>query len=205
VKSTGNYDWTDDSGDGIQEPLLDVRTFVPTLIPVGAANSPPNVTISSPAEGDAFSVGAAIGFVGTADDHEDGSLTGSLVWTSDLDGQIGTGGSFSTTLSAGTHKVTATVTDSGGLTDFDSRTIIVAPSGAITLSVTAYTVRNTKYADLIWSGAAGTNVNVYRNTKVITTANDGAYTDKPGKVSSVTYKVCNVGTSTCSDSVTVGW
>ncbi len=76
VKSAGNYNWTDDSGDGIKEPLLDVSTFVPTLIPVGAANSPPNVTITSPAEGATFAEGATINFAGTATDPEDGNLTG---------------------------------------------------------------------------------------------------------------------------------
>jgi len=206
VKSAGNDDWTDDSGDGIKEPLLDVNGFVPTLIPVGAANSPPKVTISSPAEGLKFPSGTSISFAGTATDTEDGDLTVDLAWTSSKDGPIGSGGSFSKVLSDGTHTITASVTDSGGLSGSDDTTIVVvAPNGGITLSVRAYTVRNTKYADLSWSGAAGTNVNVYRNTKVITTANDGAYTDKPGKVNSVTYKVCNVGTSTCSDSVTVGW
>ncbi|MDQ3409929.1 MAG: hypothetical protein M3469_08120, partial [Actinomycetota bacterium] len=28
-----NLDWTDESGDGFKEPLLDVSTFSPTLIP----------------------------------------------------------------------------------------------------------------------------------------------------------------------------
>ena len=69
VKSAGNYNWTDDSGDGIKEPLLDVSTFVPTLIAVGAANSPPNVTITSPADGATFVEGAAISFAGTAIRH----------------------------------------------------------------------------------------------------------------------------------------
>jgi len=42
---------------------------------------------------------------------------------------------------------------------------------------------------------------------VVTTANDGAYTDKPPKtVTSATYKVCEAGTSTCSnDVVNVTW
>lgn len=40
VKATGNYNWTDDSGDGIQEPLLDVSTFVPVLVP-GTGGNPP--------------------------------------------------------------------------------------------------------------------------------------------------------------------
>ena len=73
VKSAGNFDWTDDSGDGIKEPLLDVSTFLPTLIAVGAANSPPNVTITSPAEGVTFVEGAAISFAGTAIDTENGT------------------------------------------------------------------------------------------------------------------------------------
>jgi subtilisin len=36
VKAAGNYNWTDDSGDGIQEPLLDVSNtgmFNPVLVP----------------------------------------------------------------------------------------------------------------------------------------------------------------------------
>ena len=40
VKAAGNYNWTDDSGDGIQEPLLDVSTFVPVLAP-GSGGTPP--------------------------------------------------------------------------------------------------------------------------------------------------------------------
>ena len=205
VKSTGNYDWTDDSGDGIQEPLLDVRTFVPTLIPVGAANSPPNVTISSPAEGAEFVEGATIVFAGTATDTENGDLTANLAWTSSKDGPIGSGGSFSKVLSDGTHTITASVTDSGGLTGSDSTTVVVAASGGITLSVRAYKVKNLKKADLTWSGAAGTNVDVYRNSTKVTTENDGFYTDLPGKVSSATYKVCEAGAATCSNSVTVVW
>ena len=43
VKSAGNYNWTDDSGDGIQEPLLDVSNtaiFNPVLVP-GTGGAPP--------------------------------------------------------------------------------------------------------------------------------------------------------------------
>jgi hypothetical protein len=89
-------------------------------------NDPPVVTITSPADDDdPFDSGATISFAGTATDTEDGDLTASLVWTSDLDGQIGTGGSFSTTLNDGTHTITASVTDSGGLTGSDSISITV--------------------------------------------------------------------------------
>ncbi len=43
VKASGNFGWTDDSGDGIQEPLLDVSdtsVFNPVLIP-GVGGNPP--------------------------------------------------------------------------------------------------------------------------------------------------------------------
>jgi hypothetical protein len=35
VVNAGNYNWTDDSGDGIQEPLLDVNSFHPVLVETG--------------------------------------------------------------------------------------------------------------------------------------------------------------------------
>jgi hypothetical protein len=74
--------------------------------------------------------------------------------------------------------------------------------------VTAYKIRGIKYADLSWSGATSTNVDVYRDgTFLTTTANDGGYTDGPlGRGGgSATYQVCEAGTSTCSNSVSVSW
>jgi hypothetical protein len=127
-----------------------------------------------------------------------------------LDGQIGTGGSFSATLSDGTHTITASATDSGSASDSDSITITVGGGNGsgFDLDVTAYKVRGTKYADLTWSGATSANVDVYRNgSYVATTANDGAYTDGPlGKGGgSATYQVCEAGTATCSNAVAVSW
>jgi len=96
--------------------------FAPVVIAVSSGgggdptNDPPAVTISSPADGASYDSGTSIAFAGSASDTEDGDLTGSLVWTSNLDGQIGTGGSFSAVLSDGTHTIVADVTDSGGNT-----------------------------------------------------------------------------------------
>jgi subtilisin len=217
VKDAGNFNWTDDSGDGIKEPLLDVSNsslFNPVLVPGSGGgdpgNNPPSVTITSPVNGASFDSGASISFAGSASDPEDGNLTSSLVWTSNQDGQIGTGGSFSAVLSDGTHTVTATATDSGGASGSASITITVVEGGggAITLSVLAYKVRGDKYADLSWSGATSTNVAIYRDGALITTTpNDGAHTDGPlGKGGgSATYQVCEAGTSTCSNTVTVTW
>lgn len=84
--------------------------------------------------------------------------------------------------------------------------VLIAKSSGFTLSVLAYKVRTKKYADLTWSGANSANVDVYRDGKrITTTANDGKHTDGPLKISSATYKVCEAGTSACSNSVTVSW
>ena len=71
---------------------------------------------------------AGIPFAGAGNDDEDGALTGgSRVWTSDLDGEFGTGESFDSALTAGTNTVTLTVTDSDGNTDAMSITLTVTP------------------------------------------------------------------------------
>ena len=129
VINAGNATWTDDSGDGIHEPLLDVSDtalFAPTLV-AGGGTEPEPEPDPDPAD--------------------------------------------------------------------------------ITLSVTAYKVKGVKYADLSWGGATSTNVDIDVGGSVVTTPNDGAYTDGPlGKGSgSATYQVCEAGTSTCSAEVTVTW
>jgi hypothetical protein len=92
------------------------------------SNVAPVVTITSPANGSSSAVGQLVTFTATATDTEDGSLTGSLSWTSSRDGVIGSGGTFSTSaLTAGSHTITASVTDSGGLSG----------SAVITIAVTA--------------------------------------------------------------------
>jgi hypothetical protein len=90
-------------------------------------NQSPTAHITGPANNSSFAQGASVAFAGTGTDPEDGDLTGaSLVWTSSLDGQIGTGTSFSTTaLSVGTHVITLTVTDSEGAHGTATITVII--------------------------------------------------------------------------------
>jgi PKD repeat protein len=95
--------------------------------------NPPTVTITGPADGATFASGATISFAGSASDAEDGDVTTNLVWTSNIDGQIGTGGSFDTTLSDGSHTITATATDSTGASG--SATISVAVGDLPTMHV----------------------------------------------------------------------
>ena len=101
----------------------EVRSFTTNV----TINEIPTATISAPTSGDTFTVGDTITFSGTGYDTEDGTLTGdSLVWMSSIDGQIGTGTSFSTpSLSGGNHTITLTATDFDGATGTDSVSITV--------------------------------------------------------------------------------
>lgn len=95
------------------------------------ANQPPAATIISPQDGSSFTEGETITFQGEAVDPEDGRLSGpSLVWTSNIDGQLSTGESLTTnTLSVGTYTITLTATDSDGDSSSASINITVSRAG----------------------------------------------------------------------------
>ena len=80
-------------------------------ITITVSNTPPMVSITSPDDGSTFVLGATINFTGMADDAEDGDISASIVWTSDLHpGASAKGASFSTNLLIeGVHTITATV------------------------------------------------------------------------------------------------
>ena len=79
--------------------------------------------------------------------------------------------------------------------------------GGMTLSAAGRRVQGRHTVDLSWSGATSANIDVYRDGVVIATVpNNGAYKDfigvRGGNVR-YTYKVCEAGTSNCSNEVTV--
>jgi Matrixin/Fibronectin type III domain len=183
----------------------------------GASSAAPIIAIVSPSNRSTFASGDPVNFSGSADDAQDGNLAAAIQWTSSVDGQIGTGGSFSRILSSGVHTITASVTDSAGLMASSQVTITVSaapaasstPTSGATLTARGYKVKGSQTVDLAWNGLSGDSVDIYRNGSVVSSsANDGAQTDsinKKGGGSTYTYQVCDGGTSNCTNSVIVSF
>ena len=96
-------------------------------------NRAPSASISSPGNGSSVVEGASVAFIGGGSDAEDGTLGGSsLTWTSNRDGNIGSGTSFSlSTLSVGTHVITLIARDAQGLTGSNSTTITITAAPVV--------------------------------------------------------------------------
>jgi hypothetical protein len=90
------------------------------------ANLSPVLTDVQPPNGTSFNTGETIEFSATATDHEDGNLAPAINWSSSLSGFLGTGNRVSTVLPAGSHVVTATVSDSMGASASASITVAVS-------------------------------------------------------------------------------
>ena len=95
-------------------------------------NKAPIVEITYPMDQALFNQDDQITFASLSGDEEDGSLDDdSLVWTSSIDGMIGLGSSITRNgLSAGTHSITITATDSQGAKASDSLTIQIKATTA---------------------------------------------------------------------------
>ena len=148
-------------------------------------------------------------FDGTGSADGDGTIQ-SYAWAFG-DGGNGGGATTSHTYAAGgTYTVTLTVTDDDGAPDSDSQNVSVTDpaGGGFTLSTTGYKVRGLQKADLSWSGATTTNVDIYRNGALLTTtANDGFFTDNIDQRGggSYQYQVCEAGSTTCSNTSAVAF
>ena len=109
-----------------------------TIAPNPNPNTAPAVTIAAPDGGASYVEGQTIPLAASADDAEDGDLTAALSWTSSRDGAIGVGGSFSTTtLSVGSHTITAQATDSLGLSGSAEFNITIIGSNTTEIRVSA--------------------------------------------------------------------
>jgi hypothetical protein len=188
--------------------------------PTASTKTPPSVTISSPSNNGSYPQGTMLTFTGSATDTQDGNISAKIVWSSNVSGQLGTGSSLSVTLPTGTQVITATVTDSAGLTSStqETQTIVAPPAPSpppppppppTGISLTAKGSKakgGLQSVTLKWSGSTAANMDVYRNgILVYTTPNDGTQVDALNRKGSATYtyQVCASGTLTCSNIVTI--
>jgi photosystem II stability/assembly factor-like uncharacterized protein len=79
--------------------------------------------------------------------------------------------------------------------------------GGITLSANAHKFRGNYYTDLAWTEATSDQIDIYRDgALIVTTDNDGDYTDALGKQrkgATFVYKACQAGTQVCSNEATI--
>jgi hypothetical protein len=96
--------------------------------PFSVANKPPTAVITSPPSAASFNANTMITLQGAGMDLEDGFMSDSaLSWTSDRDGLLGTGQLLEKLLSLGTHVITLTATDLGGLKSSAAISVNVVP------------------------------------------------------------------------------
>ena len=110
--------------------------------------------------------------------------------------------------SYGVKTVSLTVTDAEGETDTATKQVTLTEEtvgGDITITATGRKDRGTRYIDLTWSGAVGSNVDIKLNgITQATTVNDGSETLNMGRTSGTfVVTVCETDGSACSNEITV--
>lgn len=146
-------------------PIAGATLVVEYLSPT---NTPPAVTIGAPASYAQFGTGAPITFQGTASDP-DGDTVGAISWSSNLDGPLGSGSPLTvSSLSIGTHVITASVTDSKGATG-QAQVVVVVTAGTPPPVGYCSARGNTSSYEYIRSVTVGAFVN--------TSNNNGGYAD----------------------------
>ncbi len=169
--SDGTYTWNVECNDGTNT-VFSPLDFTFTVALSVSTNNPPTATINSPSDGSTYDESDSITFIGTGSDPEDGALSGaSLTWSSDVDGVIGTGNTFSTgALSVNTHVIELEACDSEPLCSTDTITITINALGSADLSGTV--------SDGINNPLYDANIQIYDGATLIasdSTDNIGSY------------------------------
>ncbi len=141
-------------------------------------------------------------FNGTASSDSDGSIA-SYSWS--FGGNAVT--ASNTFAASGTYSVSLTVIDNEGASDTSSQSVTVTdgsvepPAGA---ELTGSRSKGNRQANLSWTGLNGSNVDVFVNGSFNdTTANDGSTSYNVSKKASYTFEVCESGTTTCTNAITL--
>ncbi len=172
-------------------------------LPIGSGGPPPNAPPTA-----SFAVSCSLLACTFTDQSTDVDGTVAARSWSFGDSANSTTQSPSYTYAAGgTYTVTLTVTDDDGASASTSKTVTVSSSPPPPANIVLTAIKRTKgtfKVDLAWSGSSAPNVDVYRNgVRVTTVTNTGLYTDNIGKkTGTYSHKVCEAGTSTCSNTTT---
>jgi hypothetical protein len=113
-----------------------VRTGGDTSRPFKVGAKKPRVSISTPATGAELAADQLVQLVATVDDPQDVRFEARhLVWRSSIQGKLGRGTAIAAALTAGTHKLTATATNSAGKKAKASVTVnVTAPPPVFTIA-----------------------------------------------------------------------
>ncbi len=156
-------------------------------------NALPTLTLQSPLNGALYMLHETVELRGTANDLEDGDISETIQWSSDIDGVLGTGAVLIKTLSLGVHTVTASITDTNGSTRLLTTQLVI---DQIDLGLTVSGKGRKKTATLSWSGSR-TLVDIYKNGVVVGAAAN-AGTAQYRFRNQALFKVCETGTNYCS-------
>lgn len=202
IKSTGNYIWTDDSGDGIKEPLLDVSNssvFNPVLVPGSGGvptNNPPTANFTF------TSAELTASFTNTSTD--DGSIV-SWSWIFG-DGETSTVQNPSHTYTAaGTYTVSLTVTDDGGLTGTVSKPVTVSetPIGQ-TVTVSSLISSSSTINKNFWKATVSATISPALSGAVVSGSwSNGTNTTCTTDTTGICSVTLNIKTNTTSITFTV--
>lgn len=143
------------SSSHIIEAAVDDIEILKTGYPT---NTLPVVSISLPADGSVYTEGDSINFSALASDTEDGDISALIQWGSSLDSVLGSGASLTlTTLSVGTHVISASATDSLNGVGSDTVSITVNPfPPSVPGTITGPASDNDGSYTLAWGAATGT-------------------------------------------------
>ena len=100
-------------------------------------NNPPVLTITSPVNGSSNIEGESATLSASAIDVEDGDISPLVSWNSDIQGSLGMAPSISVTLNAGTHVITASVSDALGKTSVQTVSYTVVFNNPPVVTITS--------------------------------------------------------------------
>jgi len=205
VKNAGNYNWTDDSGDGIKEPLLDVSnasTFNPVLgagSGGGSPNNPPTANFT-------FTTSDLTATFTDTSSDSDGSVV-SWSWNFGDGGTSTEKNTSHTYATSGTYTVSLTVTDDDGATGSTNKLVTVSSTTPQTVTVASLAGSSSTVNKNFWKATVTATINPALAGAVVSGTWTGGTsasctTDSTGKcsltlsvrttTSSVTYTVANV-------------